>query len=368
MLPFPLKNNRPCSAALAALLLGAGALAAQEPKDLPPPPDFSQTTVATAADATVRAWAKWKAADAGLEQRLSRLPMAEARDLVQRASTAYREFLERRRAYSEAVTAYIGQSTAETRPRQPAVTLGAVYEDQVQLLGVNLNLLTEKLDTLRDGPAWISIRRAVRADMADAFKLQSLRRAEVPLDLSLKRPQSVSLMPAPVYRDSERQVAEVLGRLWTRYYEALIEATAGTAGSPQTPASAGPAGSAPAARAPDNPLAGVWTYIEGSQQFNGVAEPSHVILELRMENGALTGRYRAELPDFQGTKEVDLRLIHGTPSGPNQQTFEFESKDPAATGHIILEGPEPSGKELMLVRAVTGQSPIPRGRERLQRR
>jgi hypothetical protein len=366
--PFPRINSRPCSAALATFLLGAGALSAQQPKDLPTPPNFSQTAVATAADAMVQAWAKWKAADAGLEQRLLRLPTAETRDLVQRASAGCREFLEKRRAYSEAVTAYIGQSMAETRPRQPVVTLGAVYEDQVQLLGVNLNLLTEKLDTLRDAPAWIAIRRAVRADMADAFKLQSSRRAEVPLDLSLKRPQSVSIMPAPVYRDSEHQVAEVLGLLWTRYYAALIEATAGTAGSPQAPESAGPTGSAPAARAPDNPLAGVWTYSEGSQQFNGVAEPIHVILELRMENGALTGRYQAELPDFQGTKKVDLRLSHGTPSGPNQQTFEFESKDPAATGHVILETPDPAGKELMLVRAVMEQSPIPRGRERLQRR
>ena len=368
MRPFPLHNSRHFSAALAILLLGAGALCAQQPKDLPPPPDFSQTPVTTAADAMVRAWAKWKTADAGLEQRLWHLPTAEARGLLQRASAEYREFLEKRQAYSEAVAAYTRQSTAETRPQQPVVTLGAVYEDQVQLLGLNLNLLAEKLDTLREAPAWLSIRRAVRAEMADAFKLQSSRRSQVPLDLSLKRPQSVSLMPTPAYRDSERQVAEVLGHLWTSYYAALIEATAGTAGSPQTPESAGPTGSAPATRAPDNPLAGVWTYSEGSQQFNGVAEPIHVILELRMENGALTGRYRAELPGFQGAKKADLRLSHSTFSGPNKQTFEFESMDPPATGHIILETSDPSGKELMLVRAVTEQSPIPRGRERLQRR
>jgi hypothetical protein len=236
------------------------------------------------------------------------------------------------------------------------------------MLGVNLNLLSEKLDALRDSPAWVAIHRAVRAEMADAFKLQSSRRAEIPLDLSLTRPESMSPMPTPAYRDSERQVAEILGRLWARYYQALTEAIAGTAGAPRSPESAGSSGTAAAARTPDNPLMGVWTYIEGSQQFNGVAEPRHVILEFWMEKGALTGRYRAELPDFQGTKKVDLHLSRGTPSGPNQQTFEFESKDTPATGRIILELPGASGQELMLVRAVTPPNPIPRGRERLQRR
>jgi hypothetical protein len=118
----------------------------------------------------------------------------------------------------------------------------------------------------------------------------------------------------------------------------------------------------------DNPLVGVWTYAEGSQQFNGVAEPRQVLLELWMEDGALRGRYRAELPDFQGAKKVDLRLSGGVVSAHNQLTLNFESKDPPANGRIILEGPGSSGTELMFVRAVAAQSPIPRGRELLLRR
>jgi hypothetical protein len=110
----------------------------------------------------------------------------------------------------------------------------------------------------------------------------------------------------------------------------------------------------------------VWTYAPGSQKFNGVEEPHEVLLELWVENGQLAGRYRATLPDFGGVKTVDLRLKGPLAAATATQTLDFESKDPAATGKIVLEGP--AEMELMLVRVVTAESPIPRGRELLRRR
>jgi len=38
-----------------------------------------------------------------------------------------------------------------------------------------------------------------------------------------------------------------------------------------------------------NPLVGVWTYIEVSDEFNGVAEAKRVLLELSIADGALSG-------------------------------------------------------------------------------
>jgi hypothetical protein len=110
---------------------------------------------------------------------------------------------------------------------------------------------------------------------------------------------------------------------------------------------------------------GTWTYAEGSQQFNGVAEPKHVILELWMEKGFLVGRYRAELPDFDRSSIVDLSL-RGKP-GSGRTVLEFHSSSPEAAGKIVLEGPGSGGMDLMLVRSVEG-APIPRGRELLTRR
>jgi len=44
------------------------------------------------------------------------------------------------------------------------------------------------------------------------------------LDLSLRRSPPASLISSLIYSDSERQIADVLLRLWTRYYQALVDA------------------------------------------------------------------------------------------------------------------------------------------------
>ena len=221
----PRSNHEPWRAAgLIFVLIEAAALRAQSAPAAPAPPDFDQNSISTAAEALAGAWAKWKSADAGLEQRVFRIPATEARPAVQRALDGYLAVLDKRRAYSDAVSAYIDQSRAEPRPRQVVVTLGTVFEDHVQLLGFNLHLLEGKLGALRDAPQWISLRRAVRDESAEAFNLQSTRRSDVPVELSLHRSQPPNLISSLLYRDSERQVADVLRRLWTRYYQALVDA------------------------------------------------------------------------------------------------------------------------------------------------
>jgi hypothetical protein len=368
----PLRNPERAGAVCLLLVLLSGPLGAQQPRDLPPPPDFLQSSLVVAVNALTVSWGAWRSADAGLEQRVFRIPMREARGMIEQAWGAYREFLDKRRVYSEALARYIDEGHAQPQSGQKIVTLGAVYQDQIQLLGVNLEVLQGKLDALRNTAEWVSMRRQVQAESMQAFQLLSSRRAEMPLDLSLKRPEPVSMMSSSVYRDSERQTAEALDRLWTRYYQALVDSVEQAPGGsrpliarrPSEPAVDSPGSSA----GTDNPLVGVWTYAEGSQQFNGVGEPRQVLLELWMEGGALMGRYRAELPDFQGVKKVDLRLSGGVVSPHNQLTLNFESKNPPASGRIILEGPGSSGTELMFVRAVTAQSPIPRGREMLLKR
>ena len=128
-----------------------------------------------------------------------------------------------------------------------------------------------------------------------------------------------------------------------------------------TPAVVSPA--APAA----NPLSGTWAYLEGTQQFNGVAEPRRVLLELWMEGGNLLGRYRAEIPDFDGVRKVDLRLR--AKAGKTGQTIlQIQGGDPVATGEFVVEDPGAGGLNIMLVRSVDAGGPIPRGRELLTRR
>jgi hypothetical protein len=225
-LPASLLRNheRCCPVGLLIVLLQFGSLRAQPAPELPAPPDFDQSAITAAAEALSGAWAKWRGVDAGLEQRVFRIPVPEARQTVQRAFDGYLGVLDKRRAYSDAVSAYIDQSRAEPRPRQVVVTLGAVFEDHVQLLGCNLKVLEEKMGALRDAPQWISIRRGVRDESAEAFQLQSARRSAVPVDLSLRRSPPASPISSLLYRDSERQVADVLRRLWTRYYQTLVDA------------------------------------------------------------------------------------------------------------------------------------------------
>jgi hypothetical protein len=364
---------------LFSVLFFVRALAAQQ--NLPPPPDFSQDSIIRAAEEVSGAWSKWKAGDADLEQRIYRLPMAEARVLLQRSLGRYLDFIEGRRAYSEAVVNYMETSRLQPRPNQPVVTMEAVYRDHIELLGVNLAVLQQKLDALRASNDWVAIRRAVQPERTATLALQSSRRDDMPLDFSADSPDhpaSPSAMPALAYRDAESKLMEAMEKLWTRYYQALADAveqkTSGSApltamrgsGDSLPPAASGAPAAPPAAAAGGNPVAGSWTYVQGSQQFNGVGEPKEVLLELWVENGMLMGRYRAELPDFQGTRKVDIRLHGPLAAGNNQQTLDFESKDPEGAGKVALEY-NPTRRELMFVRP-SAQTILPRGREVLHPR
>lgn len=235
-------HERSCAIALLMVLLPLRVWGARPAQDPPAPPDFDEDAIARTVEALSAAWVKWRSADAGLEQRIFRIPAVDARPAVQHALDEYLGVLEKRRAYSEAVSAYIDRSRAEPRPRQVVVTLGAVFEDHVQLLGFNLNLLEARLGALRDAPQWLAIRRSVRDETAEAFNLQSARRSEVPVELSLHRAQPENLISSLLYRDSERQVVEVLRRLWTRYYQALVDAT--EPGHPPRALHAAPSGGA----------------------------------------------------------------------------------------------------------------------------
>jgi hypothetical protein len=237
---------------LLIVLLQFGGSATQPAPEPPAPPDFDQSAITTAAEALSGAWVRWRSVDAGLEQRVFRIPMPEARKTVQQAFDGYLGVLDTRRAYSDAVSAYIDQSRAEPHPRQVVVTLGAVFEDHVQLLGFNLNVLEAKLGALRDASQWIAIRRSVRDESAEAFQLQSARRSEVPVDLSLHRSAPVTLISSLLYRDSERQVADVLRRLWTRYYQALVDAA--EQGHPPRPLRTVPAGASSARQSAGGPV------------------------------------------------------------------------------------------------------------------
>ena len=350
-------------------LLFATVLTAQQ--NLPAPPDFSQDSIAHAAQDLTAAWNKWTAGDAGLEQKVYQAPMAEARDLLQRSLGRYLDVMDARRAYGEAVGAYIEASRVQPRPNRQVATVEAVYRDQIELLGVNLAVLQAKLDALRASNDWVAIRRAAQSGRNDALALQSSRRADMPVDLSLDspdHPRTPNAMPALVYRDSETKVMDCMGKLWTSYYQALADAVEQKpSGSAALVAVRGAAAAAPPAVAnAASPVAGNWTYVTGSQQFNGLGEPSGVLLELWVENGMLVGRYRADLPDFEGSRKVDIRLHGPLAAGNAQQTLDFESKDPKGVGKVVLEF-NPTKKELMFVRPAP-QTILPRGREVLHPR
>ena len=86
-----------------------------------------------------------------------------------------------------------------------------------------------------------------------------------------------------------------------------------------------------------------------------------------MEDGVLLGRYRAELPDFDGTRKVDLRLRGKTSKG-GHTILQIQSGDPVATGEFVIEDTGSGGLNIMLVRSVAVGGPVPRGRELLTRR
>jgi hypothetical protein len=355
------------------------------------PPDFSQAEVAPVANEVAEAWKAYRQNTRNLEQEVFRLPMADARVRVQRALGAALFFLDRRRAYTEKVAAHIERHQSETADRRSFVSVEIASRDELEVLNSNLTDLVDKLEALRSSPQqWVRIRRGVQADQTAMTALQSKRREDIPVD-SLFHPAPPKPISAIVYRDSAQQVREVLERVWLHYYQGVIDAveqkpngsvpliTTLTRGADNPPAAdtghpiPTPAvASAPRdARQTDsagiNALAGTWGYLEGTQQFNGVAEPHQVILELWVEEGVLVGRYRAELPDFDGVRKVDLRLRARAAKG-SQPTLQIQAGDSAAAGEFLLEDAGSGGLNIMLVRSVKAGSPVPRGRELLTRR
>ena len=377
----PFAHNTPLAPWLALLAL-AGPLAAQTA--LPVPPAFSQQSIVRTAEEVALAWTTWKTGDKDMEQKIFRVPMAEARGALQRSLGRYLDFLDIYRSYNDQIAGYIDRSRLQPRPGQPVVAMEDVYSDEIEALGVNAAALQERLDALRSAAEWVAIRRAVQTDRTQLLTLQTSLRTEMPLELTINRPTDVqrpaASMSALIYRDARRQFIDSLEKLWTHYYQAVADAVEQrpSGGVPlvairrngaSEPENSVPGAAPPKSTAtvdPANPFSGAWIYVSGSHQFNGVGEPVDALLELWLESGQLVGRLRAELPDFQGVRKIDVRL-RGPVVGPcDMQTLEFESKEPTGTGKITLE-PGISGMDLMLVRPAT-QTVLPRGREVLRRR
>jgi len=364
-IPFPNPYRRRAALfVVSAAFCAAGSSGQQSPR-LPPPPTFSQDDVAARADKVVNAWETWCRADRKLEQRIFQLPMGEARHHLRLSLGAFLDFLAARGAYAESVASYLASRAGSVRSVS-ILPEDAAYQDQIGMLGTILADLQERLVSLRDSPAWLTIRRDVQAQNDRALKLQSTLRARLDNAPTFRTPRPPADTSALAYQDSERGLAETLRGLWTAYYQALADAVEQKPTPALTPLDpvGGAHSASPAARSVEGPQVEVWSYTEGSQQFNGVAEPKHVLLELWTENGLLLGRYRAELPGFRGIKTVDIRL-RGAASAGGAQTLQIDSKDPAVAGQIVLERAGFTG-ELMLVRVVPARSPIPRGREVLR--
>ncbi len=346
-------------------------------QDLSQSPDYSDPAIASAADSAIKAWADWQRGDRGLEKEVFALPMSDARARVQKSFSASLNYLDKRKAYVESVAAYIEHYRAETR--KPYVSIDAVDAEELNLLGTNLASVQARLDALRDSPSWAAIRRSVQPDTIEIAGIQRARRADIPVDLPLGAPERPRPLSVIVYRDSERQIAGSLEHLWTHYYQSLDNA------AEQKPGGAAPLVSSitpPEAPAPapvpvqqsGQPsgvaaLAGVWRYLEGSQQFNGVEEPRQIMLELSVQkDGTLTGRYRGTLTDFTGQHNVDVSLQQlPAPKNapPRQLTFHYAIPPAGETGQITLEGPDAGGVEVTLSHSGAG---MPRGREVLVRR
>lgn len=347
-------------------------LAAQ---DLLPPPDFSQPPVADASKKAGAAWTAWLHDDAGLERDALRLPMSEARGRLQRSFSEFLAYLDARKDYADKVGAFIENYRPETARGIPAVGIEPVNRDQLELLGVCLANLQSRLDSLRDAPEWAAIRRAVQADRSEVIALQGKLRDEIPVELPLSRPQAPRPLSGIVYRDSEARLRDVTKNLWSHYYQAVADAVApggkqlisssAPPAAPETPEA--PADSASVSRANPEKLVGTWEYPEHSQQFNGVEEPREVLLELAMDKGTLTGRYRASLADFDGSRSVDLRLVMvKDPKVAHDLTFNVKSMTADMAGQMKIELQDTKDPELMLVHI--GIDGVPKGREIMIRR
>jgi hypothetical protein len=355
------------------LLLILPAAMIVQAQDLSQPPDYSDPAIASAADSAIKAWRDWQRGDRNLEKEVFALPMSDARARIQKSLSASLNYLDKRKAYVESVAAYIEHYRAETR--KPYVSIDMVDSEELDLLGTSLANVQTRLDALRDSPAWAAIRRSVQSDTVEIAGTQRARRADIPIDLPLGAPERTRPLSVIVYHDSEHQIAGSLEHLWTHYYQSLDNAVEQKPGGaaplvssiapPETPAAA-PAQSAPASGVAS--FAGIWRYLEGSQQFNGVEEPRQMILELSLQkDGTLTGRYRGMLTDFTGQRNIDVSLQQlPTPKNapPHQLTFHYAGAPAGETGQITLEGPGAGGVELTLSHSGAG---MPRGREILVR-
>jgi len=358
--------------AAVGLVSGAAAMA----QTLPPAPDYSDSAVAEGSEQAANAWNAWLRGERDLEHDVLAAPMNEARDRIQRSFSGLLNYIDKRRIYGDRVATYIEIYRPETAGRKPPVTVEIVNRDQLELLGISLSLVQARLDGLRDTPVWATVRRAVQPDTSGSMSLQSARRDEIPVELPFSRATAPRPLSVIVYRDSEKQVRESVERIWTHYYQALVDAVdrktvppkalvSSITPPPPTPEPA-PAGSGPAISQVDR-LAGAWRYLESSQQFNGVDEPRQVLLELFVEKEALTGRYRGTLTDFNGPRNVDLRLQQvATVKGSNDIRLQYQIPELNQSGQIVIEGPSAGGVEVMVVHMdAVG---IPKGREILVRR
>ncbi len=369
-------------------------------QELAPPPDYGDNTINVLAEETAKAWQAWQRLDRDIEQNAFQLAMVDGRETIQRSLSALLNYLGKRKAYSEGVAKYIEQFRPEASARKPIVAVETVSREQLELLGATLTDVQARLKRLTDSPDWSRIRRSVVADTSGIDNLRKNLRNQIPLDLPLSKPEPPHQMSVIVYRDSERQIAELLEKLWTDYYQALDNAVERKPDGAKplmvstNPASAGPSADvmpaspavvsgthpavAPAAGATSLPgqpsapaaseaLVGTWRYIERSQQFNGVEEPRQVLIEIWVEKGgALAGRYRAVLADFDGPHNVDIAL-QSLPAGKNPKEFRFHYRAASqdADGQLTIEGPGTSGTDLTISHDGGG---VPRGREIVLRR
>lgn len=360
----------PCRGMAVTLLLVQGALCAagqpaENPARLPPSPGFRIDAAIPRADQMAAAWAKWDSADRDLEAGVFQLPMAEAQQTLGRSLGLFLDFMDARGSYAEAVAARIEKGYHASGAT--IVTLDLVFTDEIAILGANVAALQDRLALLRGSPDWLDVRRNVLSDLDRALERQSVLRKEMLAASPVQSDGPAEAISAREYRECERLLAESLTKLWTGYYQALAAAATR---KPQGSVSLIPVRGGVAAptvpKSVSHPMEGVWIYLEGSRLFNGAGEPRQVLLELWLENGVMLGRYRAQLPDFSGTRKVDLRL-RGSPSAGGPLTLQIESNDTGAKGQIVLEGPAASGV-LTLSRIVPAGGPVPRGREMLRRR
>jgi chorismate mutase len=387
------RNALALSVCLLVWGMAGGVARAQDPA-AEPPFDYNDAAIGAAADGAMNAWVAWQRGDRDLERDVLKAAMADARARIQRSFSALLNYLEKRKAYSESVAAYIEHYRPETTNRKPVVTIETVNREQLGLFRATLANVQAREDSLRDSPEWGTIRRKVAPDTSELAGVQSARRAELPIDLPFSQAEPPRQLSSIVYRDSERQLRDVLQKLWTHYYQALDDAAEQRPGgalplvASVTPAAApvpvatAPASATPVAGVPLPTtaaqasastqtvamLVGTWRYAENSRQFNGVEEPRQVLLEIWTEkSGAISARYRGTLSDFDGPHDVDLAL-HQVPATKNSKevTLSYKSAGQDAEGHFTLEGPDAGGLNLMVVH--TGGAGVPKGREIVVRR